>query len=105
MNDEPQNSEDDVPRSEPEIIPPPRAGSRSHFGHAMWSASDRHGIRRIYVARLGPFSLILLALGIVLLAVCVLFLLAGFILIWIPVVVIVTVVSVITVLLRRSFRR
>jgi hypothetical protein len=105
MNHEPENSEDEVPRSEPEIIPPPRAGSRSQFRHAMWFASDRHGMRRIYVARLGPFRLILLALGIVLVAVCVIFLLAGFILISIPVFVILMVVSIITVLLPRSFRR
>jgi hypothetical protein len=102
---EPENSENEVPRSEPEIIPPSRAGSKSDFGQTMWFRSDRRGVHRLYVARLGPFSLILLALAAIFVAVCVIFLLVGLVLLWIPVVVMLMLASIAAVLLRNNHQR
>jgi hypothetical protein len=48
-------------RSEPEIISPLREKAR---GDAMWSSTDDRGTHRIYVTRLGPFSVAALLLGI-----------------------------------------
>jgi hypothetical protein len=53
--------------TEPEIIPPSarvRLGDRD----AMWTSVNERGTHRIYVTRLGPYSTVLLALGIGLLA-------------------------------------
>lgn len=70
----------------------------------MWAESDRHGVHRIYVAKLGTSGLLILSLGAVLFAVCVLFLLAGAFLIWLPVAAMLVVGSVVAALLRRLFR-
>jgi hypothetical protein len=77
------------PRSEPEIIPPGR--DRSHAGRGdgyVWiSTGGQGGTHRIYVARPGPFSIIvaLLLAGLVLAAIVLLVL--GFALFLIPAVV------------------
>lgn len=105
MNHEPENSGNEVPRSEPEIIPPSRAGPRSPFGEAMWSASGRGRVHRVSIAKLGPFSLILAALGVILFLALVVFLFAGLLLIWIPFGVILMVVSLVSVVFRKSFHR
>jgi hypothetical protein len=104
MSHDPRESAGEQPRSEPEIIAPPRAGSRSRSSRNMWAASDSHGIHRIYVAKLGPSGLILLSLGVVFFAVCVLFLLAGALLIWIPIAAMLVVGSIVAALLRRFLR-
>ena len=105
MKDEPENSENEAPRCEPEIIPPSRADSKSDFGQTMWFRSDQRGVHRIYVGRLGPFSLILLALAAIFVAVCIIFLLVGLVLLWIPVVVMLMLASIATMFLRKNHRR
>jgi hypothetical protein len=90
--------------SEPEIIPPP-AGTRLRDRDAMRISVNERGTRRIYVTRLGPFSLILLALGICLLAALVLVLAIGTFLIWIPVVALLVTATMISALLRQLFHR
>jgi hypothetical protein len=52
------------PIIEPEIIPPDRREQQSRSRSRIWIADDLHGSHRVYVARLGPFGAILLALGI-----------------------------------------
>jgi hypothetical protein len=104
MSHDPREPASEKPRSEPEIIAPRRAGSRQQSDRETWMASDRRGVHRIYVAKLGPPGLVLLSLGVVLFAVCVLFLLAGALLIWIPIAAMLVVGSVIAALLRKFFR-
>jgi hypothetical protein len=70
----------------------------------MWAESDRHGVHRIYVAKLGPSGLVMLSLGVVLFAVCVLLLLAGALLIWLPIAAMLVVGSIVAALLRKFFR-
>src|SRR5271166_3067450 len=68
--------------TEPEIIPP-SAGARLRDSDAMWTSVNERGTHRIYVTTLGPFSLVLLALGIGLIAAFVFVLAIGTFLIWI----------------------
>jgi hypothetical protein len=87
------------PRTEPEIIPPGHADRRSARGaHAY---VDAHGAHRIYVARLGPFGIILLALMIALLTAVMLIVLLGAVLVWIPIVALLVAAGIISGLLRR----
>jgi hypothetical protein len=87
------------PRTEPEIIPPGRADGRSARGaHAY---VDVRGVHRIYVARLGPFRIILVALVIAIIAAVILFVLLGAVLILIPVVALLVAATIIAGLLRR----
>jgi hypothetical protein len=104
MSHLPPESVDETPRSEPEIIPP-GARLNSPFEQGIWMASDWQGVRRLYVAQLGPVGMTLLVLGIVFLAICVIFLVAGFVLIWIPIVAALVVVSIVAARLQRFFRR
>jgi len=60
---------------------------------------------RIYATRLGPFSLVLLALGIGLLAALVLILVIGTFLIWISLVALLVIATIIFALLGQRFRR
>jgi uncharacterized protein (DUF697 family) len=89
-------------RSEPEIIPPP-AGLRDR--DAKWFPADEPGTRRIYVARLGPFGVLVLALGIGLFAALTLVIAIGAFLIWIPIVALLIAAAVVSALLRELFLR
>jgi hypothetical protein len=71
----------------------------------MRSASTIGGTYRIYVTRLGPFRLVLLTLGFGLLAAFVFVLAIGAFLIWIPIVALLVTATIISALLRQSFRR
>jgi hypothetical protein len=90
--------------TEPEIIPP-SAGARLRDSDAIWVSFNERGTHRIYVTRLGPFSLVLLALGIGLLAALVLILVIGTFLIWISLVALLVIATIIFALLRQRFRR
>jgi hypothetical protein len=90
--------------TEPEIIPP-SAGARLRDSDAIWTSVNERRTHRIYVARLGPFSLVLLVLGICLLAALILVLAIGTFLIWIPLVALLVTATIISALLRQSFRR
>jgi CHASE2 domain-containing sensor protein len=74
------------PRSEPEIIPPNHGGAGRGDGY-VWVSTGQGGTQRIYMARPGPFSVIvaLLIAGLVLAALVLLLL--GFALFFIPVIV------------------
>jgi hypothetical protein len=90
--------------TEPEIIPP-SAGVRLRDSNAMWVSLNERRTHRIYVTRLGPFSLVLLALGIGLVAALVFVLAIGSFLIWISVVALLVTATILSALLRQSFRR
>ena len=104
MRNDPEFSTGDKPVSEPEIIPPPRKGTQSRFDRDMWMSPERQGAHRIYVTRLGPFGVFSLIFGVFLFAAFVLILLAGAVLLWIPIAAVLVAAAIIGPLLRKSFR-
>jgi hypothetical protein len=102
MSPKPPTPSGEKPRSEPEIIPPLRGEAR---GESMWHSVDGRGTHRIYVARLGPFSIAMLLLAIALLAAILVILLIGTILIWIPVVAFLIATAIVSAWWRGAFRR
>jgi hypothetical protein len=73
------------PRSEPEIIPPDRGDRQSRSSEAgIRVFLDGSGVRHIYIARLGPLGMVVLALMIGILLAITLVLVLGAFLIWIP---------------------
>ncbi|HEY7244816.1 MAG TPA: hypothetical protein VH678_13155 [Xanthobacteraceae bacterium] len=92
-------------RPEPEIIlpgdPEPRSSRAASGFRGAYPFVDVRAIHRVYTARLGPFGLILLALGVAIVAAVVLILLLGAVLFWIPVIILLAVAAMISGLLRR----
>jgi len=89
----------ETPRSEPEIIPPGHVDQRS-AGRAR-AYFQVHGTHHVYVGKLGPLGIILLALVIAVLIAVILVVLLGAVLIWIPVVALLVAAGIISGLLRR----
>ena len=91
----------DKPRAEPEIIPPgaPLRQSRMH------GFADQHFAQRIYIAKIGPLGIALLALAIGIVSVAILILLLGAFLIWIPVIGLLVAAGMISGVLRAHRRR
>jgi len=102
MSDQRPAPQGEQPRSEPEIIPPGRDDWR---GHRSWPFVGQQGTHRIYVTRLGPFSTFLLIGAIGLVAALLLIIVLGAFLLWIPIVVLVLAIAIISGLLRGYFRR
>jgi len=101
MTDQPHRQQGDTPRNEPEVFPPGtpiRPRRRDAFDEAQFT-------QRIYVRKLGPFSLILLVAAIAIVAVVVLALLLGAFLISIPVIMFLVAVAMIAGVLRPHLRR
>jgi hypothetical protein len=73
------------PSFEPEIIPPAGDGDAGHAPTGVWMRiDDRDGVRRLYIARPG-LPLVILVLAIAGLLAALLFaVLAGLVLLWIP---------------------
>ena len=92
------------PFTEPEIIPP-SAEARLRDTDAMWTSVNERGTRRIYVTRLGPFSFLLLVLGLSLLAALVFVLAIGTFVIWIFIVALLVTATNLSALVRQSLRR
>jgi hypothetical protein len=93
------------PRSEPEIIPPNRSDRQSRSGAAgIRVFFDGSGVRHVYVARLGPLGMVVLALMIGILLATTLVLVLGAFLIWIPLVGLLVAAAIISSLLRAYFR-
>ena len=94
------------PRAEPEIIPPDRGDRQSRSGAAgIRVFLDGGGFRHIYVARLGPLGMAVLAVMIgVLFATTLVFVLGAF-LIWIPLVGLLVAAAIISSLLRAYLRQ
>lgn len=95
----------EVPRAEPEIIPPhrdrPQDWPPQNRGWPPRGFTEMHGTHRVYVGRIGPFGFALLMLVAGLFAAVLLLLLIGTALIWIPVLAAVIVIAAISGLLRR----
>jgi hypothetical protein len=95
----------ELPRVEPEIIPPDRAGPErgADWRRAAWrpyGPNQTAGMHRVYVARIGPFGFAVLALALAILAAVFLLIFAGVILLWLPVVALLIVVGAIYRFLR-----
>ena len=107
MSDDQSSRRPEQPRYEPEIIPPGRDERRGRGGGDayVWTSFDDRGTHRIYVARPGPFSIIvaLILAGLVLAAIVLL--LAGLVLFWIPVVVLVVAALLLSGYVRYYWRR
>jgi len=81
------SNDSDVSRSEPEIIPPGRAGRNQSGG--IWVSIDENGdTRRVYMARPGLLTIILGLAILGLIAVVMLIVLLSVAVIWIPVVIV-----------------
>ena len=89
------------PRSEPEIIPPEHIEARSD----KWTSFDQRGAHRIYVTRLGPFSVAVLLLMLAALVAILSLVLIGAFLIWIPLAVLLIAAALISGWWQRMFRR
>ncbi len=92
----------DEPRSEPEIIPP---GQSLHGRSGLWTSVDARGTHRVYFARVGPFTVILLMLVISILTVLIFIALVGAVLIWIPVLFLLFVSAIIAGAVQRRLHR
>jgi hypothetical protein len=93
------------PRCEPEIIPPARGRTQAHQPGPEWFAGSARGSNRIFVARVGPWSIIGIVLLIGLFAGVVLTILLGTLLIAIPVVGLLIAGALIANALRARLRR
>ena len=102
------------PRSEPEIIPPGRHDGRRDSVRERpdpWASANPYGNQRIYgtqrifVGRVGPLGILLLALVIGVLAAVVFIVLLGAFLLWIPLAILLLFAFIAASILRRSLRR
>ncbi len=95
------------PRVEPEIIPPnARRGGRRAFENIFVRVEESDdGIRRVQIKKLGPFTLALILLGIGLAVGIVFLLLAGLVLLWIPIVIVGILFALFSVSARDMWRR
>jgi hypothetical protein len=92
--------------TEPEIIPPGHErAEREHGRPEAWTSFDVHGTRRIYVRRVGPVGILLMAALIGTLAALVFVVAVGAFLIWIPVAVLLVVAAIVGGLMRRYMRQ
>jgi len=91
---------------EPEIIPPGQEPADWRPGHRdSWSWFETHGTRRIYVRRIGPLGILLLAVLIGTIAALVFVVAVGAFLVWIPVAILLFVAAVVGSLMRRYLGR
>lgn len=96
------------PRSEPEIIPPgrePPRHVRREIDSAFLRFEERDGVQRIFIARPGWPSIVLAILIFGLIAAIVFVVLAGIVLIWIPLVVGAIVLALVAGALRYHWER
>lgn len=100
-----QMSEDsnEKPRSEVEIIPPDRV--REHeIRRAARLWSDGVGYQRIYIGRIGPLGIFLIALAGSAAAILLFLFIVGAFLIWVPIVGLMVAALILSSLLRSMFR-
>ena len=82
-----KSNKPEQPRFEPEIIPPDQARHGLDWRQATWRpyGSSQQGGAHVYVGRVGPFGVAMLALAMVILAAVIFFAVVGALLFWIPV--------------------
>jgi hypothetical protein len=98
----------ELPRVEPEIIPPDRQEHRQERGQERGfdrrrrpsGPNEAAGMHRVYVTRIGPFGFVMLTLAFAIIAAAILLVFAGAILLWLPVVALLIVVGAIFRFLR-----
>ncbi|HEY3642491.1 MAG TPA: hypothetical protein VGL31_15460 [Xanthobacteraceae bacterium] len=96
----------ELPRSEPEIIPPPRSRTQAYQAGPEWFAGQRSSSSRVFVARLGPtWGIIGIVLVFGLIVGAVLAILLGALLIAIPVIGLLVAGALIANALRTRFGR
>ena len=96
------SNEPELPRVEPEIIPPNRRGPYDRGdGWPPYGFTQARGTHRVFVGRIGPFGFALIMLIAGLLAAVLLLILIGAALIWIPVVAVLVIIAAISGVLRR----
>jgi hypothetical protein len=97
-------TDDSDKRPEPEIIPPDRTrGARQQDTSRVWVSIDDGVQRRIHIARPGPFTALLFALLVGLIGIAIVVLFLGTVLIVVPAVILIVLVLVAVGLLRRHF--
>ena len=92
------------PRVEPEIIPPDRVRPGMDWRQPAWrpdGSGEAGGSYRVYVGRVGPFGVAMLALAFAIVAAVIVFAIIGAVLFWIPMVALVVVAAAIFRFLRR----
>ncbi len=97
--------------TEPEIIPPDRSRDRDDWLRERddprldpWGAFQGRTTHRIYVRRIGPVGIFLIALLIGTFAALVFVILLGAVLIWLPVAILLLVAAIVGGLMRRYLR-
>jgi hypothetical protein len=89
------------PRAEPEIIPPNRTGQQDWSNRRDHVFTHSRGSQRVYVGRLGPFTVVLLMLALAAMVAIILIVALGAVLIWLPIVVLLVVGGALARVLRR----
>ncbi|HLH92961.1 MAG TPA: hypothetical protein VKX28_31440 [Xanthobacteraceae bacterium] len=92
--------------TEPEIIPPGQEPADWRQGHPdPWAHFSVHGTHRIYVRRVGPVGILLLAALIGTLAALVFVMLVGAFVVAVPVAILLVVAAIVGGLMRRYMRQ
>jgi hypothetical protein len=97
--------EPEFPRSEPEIIPPARGGTQTYRSDPGWFSASTRGSDRVFVARMGSWSILGIVLLVGLVAGATLAILLGTLLIVLPVVGLLIAGAMISSALRSHFRQ
>ncbi len=93
------------PRHEPEIIPPRRNdGAYNDLSGIFIRVDEADGMRRVYLRRPGPISIALGLLAVGFVAALMLILIAGMVLVWVPVIVGLVFATMFAFWLRRRWR-
>jgi hypothetical protein len=95
----------ELPRSEPEIIPPARGGAHAYRPAPEWFSVGDRGTNRVFVARMGSWSILGIVLLIGLVAGATLAILLGTLLIALPVIGLLIAAAMISSALRSHLRR
>ena len=91
--------------TEPEIIPPGHEPDWPPRNPDPWAAFNVNGTHRVYVRRIGPVGILLLAALIGTIAALVFVVMVGAFLVWIPIAVLLFVAAVVGGLMRRYMRQ
>jgi hypothetical protein len=95
----------EFPRSEPEIIPPERGRTQAYRTGSEWFSAGGRDTNRVFVARIGPWSILGIVLVIGLVAGAALAILLGTLLIALPVIGLLIAAAMISNALRSHLRR
>lgn len=100
-----QTVKPELPRSEPEIIPPRRGSTQAYRSAPEWFTAGERGTNRVFVARMGTWSIIGIVLLIGLVAGATLAILLGTLLIALPIIGLLIATAMISGALRSHLRR